>query len=54
MAKVKKEIIALKCEVCGLKNYTSFKSKAVEGKLEKNKYCKGCAKHTPHKETKVK
>lgn len=54
MAKVKRDIIAFKCQDCGKKNYTSFKSKNVKDKMEKNKYCSECQKHTIHKETKVK
>ncbi len=54
MAKEKRNIIAFKCEVCGMKNYTSFKSMSINDKIEKKKYCPTCQKHTVHKETKVK
>lgn len=54
MAKVKRSIIAFKCEGCGMKNYTSFKSKNLKDKIAKSKYCSKCQKHTVHKETKVK
>jgi len=54
MAKTKRNIIALKCEVCDSKNYTTFKSKTMKEKVEKKKYCSTCQKHTLHKETKVK
>ena len=54
MAKEKREIVALKCEICNHKNYTSYKSKNMKEKLEKSKYCGNCQKHTLHKETKVK
>lgn len=54
MAKEKRDIIALKCEVCRNKNYTHYKTKNMKEKLEKNKYCSTCQKHTLHKETKVK
>ena len=54
MAKVKRNIIAFKCEECNMKNYTTFKSKALTEKIEKKKYCSKCQKHTVHKETKVK
>jgi large subunit ribosomal protein L33 len=37
-----------------MKNYTSFKSKSINDKIEKKKYCPTCQKHTVHKETKVK
>ena len=54
MAKVKREIIGLKCEVCNKGNYTSYKSKNMKEKMEKKKYCGYCHKHTLHKETKIK
>jgi large subunit ribosomal protein L33 len=54
MAKVKKNIVALKCEVCSEKNYTMYKTKNVKDKLESNKYCNTCKMHTKHKEAKVK
>ena len=54
MAKVKKDIIAFKCETCGMKNYTIFKSKSLKEKIEKTKYCPTCQAHTVHKETKAK
>lgn len=54
MAKVKRDIIAFKCETCGMKNYTTFKSKSLKEKIEKKKYCSRCQAHTVHKETKVK
>ena len=47
------EIIALQCTECKRKNYTTYKNrKNITGKLEKNKYCPFCKKHTIHKETK--
>ena len=54
MAKVKRDIIALKCEECGSRNYTSYKTKNMKDKMSKEKYCSKCSKHTVHKETKVK
>ncbi|MBD3329431.1 50S ribosomal protein L33 [Candidatus Dojkabacteria bacterium] len=55
MAKSKRTvIIALACSVCGSQNYTEYKNTAVKDKVEKNKYCKSCKKHTKHVETKVK
>ena len=54
MAKVKRDIIALKCTECNSKNYTSYKTKNIKEKIEKKKYCPVCQKHTVHKETKVK
>ena len=53
MAKDKRNIIALRCEECKNKNYTSYKTKNVTEKIVKNKFCKFCKKHTEHKETKV-
>ena len=54
MAKVKRNIIALKCEDCGNKNYTTYKTKNITDKIVKNKYCRTCQSHTIHKEAKVK
>lgn len=54
MAKVKRNIVALKCTECNQKNYTQFKTKNIKDKLEQNKYCATCKKHTAHKEAKVK
>ena len=49
------EIIALACTECKRRNYTTKKNrKTMQEKLELNKYCKWCHKHTAHKETKVK
>ncbi|KKR06378.1 MAG: 50S ribosomal protein L33 [candidate division WS6 bacterium GW2011_GWF2_39_15] len=53
MAKVKRNIIALKCEVCAGKNYTMYKTKNVKEKIVKSKFCANCKKHTDHKETKA-
>lgn len=53
MAKSKRNIIALKCKGCGLKNYTTYKTKNIKEKIIQNKYCKKCKAHTEHKETKV-
>lgn len=58
MAKNKKgavELIALKCEECGRRNYTTSKNRRnMQGKLELKKYCKFDRKHTLHKESKIK
>ncbi|MGI6423413.1 MAG: 50S ribosomal protein L33 [Candidatus Dojkabacteria bacterium] len=54
MAKVKRDIIALKCTVCESINGTFYKTKNVKEKIERNRYCPLCKKHTLHKETKVK
>jgi large subunit ribosomal protein L33 len=47
-------IVALRCEVCKNKNYTTYKNKNLKEKLENKKFCSKCKKHTNHKETKVK
>ncbi|MBI3261002.1 50S ribosomal protein L33 [Candidatus Berkelbacteria bacterium] len=55
MAKSKKELMALRCTVCGRTNYTSRKSKGLieaKKKFEITKYCRKCRKHTEHKESK--
>jgi large subunit ribosomal protein L33 len=54
MAKVKKNVIFLKCSICDSRNYTSYKSKNMQEKVERKKYCPKCNKHTLHVETKVK
>ena len=57
MAKQKKgnvEIIALKCDECGRRNYTTKKNrKNTQGKFEFKKYCPFDRKHTLHTETRV-
>ena len=54
MAKSDKRIkLQLKCTVCNEKNYSTFKNKInTTDKLNLNKYCPRCRKHTPHKEVK--
>ena len=48
-----REIITISCTVCKRKNYTSTKNKkTTPDRLELNKFCKWCKKHTPHKEEK--
>jgi len=54
MAKVKKNIIFLKCTICDSRNYTTYKGKNVQDKIERKKYCSKCRKHTLHKEVKIK
>ena len=45
--------IILQCGECKRRNYTTTKNKKnTPGKLEFNKYCRFCGKHTAHKETK--
>lgn len=55
MAKNKenRENITLKCSVCNEKNYRTPKNKRnTTERLELNKYCSRCQKHTIHKEEK--
>ena len=45
--------VTLKCSVCGEKNYRKEKNKNnTQDRLELNKYCSRCQKHTLHKEEK--
>jgi large subunit ribosomal protein L33 len=48
----KKKMTRLVCTVCKKNSYFTRKTKAVEDKLEMNKFCKYCKKHTLHKEVK--
>jgi len=48
-----REIIQLQCTTCKDKNYSTTKNrKTTPDRLEMNKFCRKCRKHTPHKETK--
>lgn len=48
-----KQKVTLICTECLSRNYTTYKnSKTNSERLELNKYCKKCGKHTLHKETK--
>jgi len=54
MAKKKgpRQILGLKCSVCGSQNYISERNKVnTESKLTLNKYCHRCRQYTVHKET---
>ncbi|MDR0325564.1 MAG: 50S ribosomal protein L33 [Oscillospiraceae bacterium] len=45
--------ITLSCGECKQRNYNTMKNKKNDpDRLEMNKYCRFCRKHTPHKETK--
>jgi len=45
--------IVLACTECKQRNYFTQKNKKNDpDRLELNKYCKHCGKHTVHKETK--
>ena len=44
--------VVLRCSECKQRNYNTFKNKKnTTDKLELNKYCPFCRKHTPHQET---
>jgi large subunit ribosomal protein L33 len=46
-------VIYLACPDCKERNYTTQKNRRNDpNRLEFNKYCKRCRKHTLHKETK--
>ncbi len=50
-----RELIALICEKCKRKNYTTDKNrKSASGKVSLSKYCRHCREHVDHKEGKVK
>jgi large subunit ribosomal protein L33 len=45
--------ITLRCSECKQRNYNTFKNKKNDpDRLEMNKYCPFCRKHTVHNETK--
>ena len=45
--------ITLACQECKQRNYNTMKNKKNDpDRLEMNKYCRFCKKHTTHKETK--
>ena len=45
--------VTLACTECGQRNYNTMKNKKNDpDRLEMNKYCRFCRKHTVHKETK--
>ncbi|HLR65878.1 50S ribosomal protein L33 [Virgibacillus alimentarius] len=45
--------IALACSECASRNYTTNKNVSTHPKrLEAQKFCKNCGKHTLHRETK--
>ena len=48
-----REIVTLQCGECKDRNYSTTKNKkTTTGRLEFNKFCRKCRKHTPHKEAK--
>ena len=45
--------VTLRCEECKQRNYNTVKNKKnTQAKLEMNKHCRFCRKHTKHTETK--
>lgn len=47
-----RDIITLACTVCKRRNYVTNKNKKNDPeRIELSKYCQGCRKHTPHRET---
>ena len=51
--KIKERYVFLECTECKNRNYTTHKRQKAAYKLEKNKYCRFCRKHLPHKEKKL-
>ena len=50
---VKKPFLKVQCTACKTVNYFTKKTKATaEKKLEMQKFCNSCKKHTKHKESK--
>ncbi|MCI6216245.1 MAG: 50S ribosomal protein L33 [Bacillales bacterium] len=47
-----REKVFLICSECLSRNYAVYKSKDKTTRLELNKYCKHCGRHTLHKESK--
>jgi large subunit ribosomal protein L33 len=48
-----REQITLQCSACKQRNYIGTRNKKLQTeRLEVNKYCKFCRKHTLHKEVK--
>jgi large subunit ribosomal protein L33 len=46
-------VVTLSCSECKERNYTTQKNRRNDqGRLEFNKYCPRCRKHTAHKEQK--
>jgi len=45
-------VVTLACSECKERNYTTEKNRREHpDRMELNKYCKRCRKHTPHRET---
>ena len=53
LASAKRIKVTLACSECKQRNYNTMKNKKNDpDRLEMNKYCRFCKKHTSHKETK--
>ena len=52
MASDKRIKVCLACSECKQRNYNTMNKKNDPDRLEMNKYCRFCKKHTSHKETK--
>jgi large subunit ribosomal protein L33 len=49
-----RDLIALACDSCKRRNYTTSKNKKKQpDKLSIKKFCPACRSHTAHRETKV-
>jgi large subunit ribosomal protein L33 len=48
-----RDIISMACTECKRRNYSTTKNRRKSSeRLELNKFCRACRKHTPHKESK--
>jgi len=48
-----REIVTLACTDCKRRNYSTTKNRRkTSERLEMNKFCRSCRKHTAHKESK--
>jgi large subunit ribosomal protein L33 len=52
MATKQRIVFMLACTVCKNRNYHFVRGRRKEKKVELNKFCPACGKHTAHKETK--
>ncbi len=53
MANPKRALVTLACTECKERNYSTSKNKKNQAeRIEMNKFCPRCNKHTLHKETK--
>ncbi len=48
MPRGKNTNVYLSCKTCGMQNYKTRINKKKTQKLEHNKFCPKCNKHTPH------